>query len=157
MPIVCDINYKLGSKFWDVVAQYVNLSEFGVVFFLWLTQYFGDLTIYICLRSYFLSQIVFHVFFRNLFMNQRLVFVLRLITSISIVISLSFFPFWTFLFSDHFPCYLFARIVVYGLCQLRMFLYFLLEENMVICFEDQDTGRCLKGPPSEEKNVTTRM
>ncbi|XP_052291936.1 uncharacterized protein LOC102621122 isoform X3 [Citrus sinensis] len=30
-------------------------------------------------------------------------------------------------------------------------------ENMVICFEDQDTGRCLKGPPSEEKNVTTRM
>ncbi|KAH9729676.1 hypothetical protein KPL70_009419 [Citrus sinensis] len=30
-------------------------------------------------------------------------------------------------------------------------------ENMVICFEDQDTGRCLKGPPSEEKNVTTRI
>ncbi|XP_017979327.1 PREDICTED: uncharacterized protein LOC18613280 isoform X2 [Theobroma cacao] len=30
-------------------------------------------------------------------------------------------------------------------------------ENMVICFEDQETGRCLRGIPSGDKNFTTRM
>ncbi|KAJ0112777.1 hypothetical protein Patl1_03300 [Pistacia atlantica] len=30
-------------------------------------------------------------------------------------------------------------------------------ENMVICFEDWNTGKCLKGTPSEDKNFTTRM
>eukprot|EP00257_Ricinus_communis_P017438 XP_015575876.1 probable protein phosphatase 2C 51 isoform X6 [Ricinus communis] len=30
-------------------------------------------------------------------------------------------------------------------------------ENMVICFEDQDTGKCLKGGPSGDKNYTTKM
>ncbi|KAJ9188083.1 hypothetical protein P3X46_003477 [Hevea brasiliensis] len=30
-------------------------------------------------------------------------------------------------------------------------------ENMVICFEDQETGRCLKGAPSRDKNYTTKM
>ncbi|KDP21400.1 hypothetical protein JCGZ_21871 [Jatropha curcas] len=30
-------------------------------------------------------------------------------------------------------------------------------ENMVICFEDQDTGRCLKGGPSLEKKYSTKM
>ncbi|KAL7198730.1 hypothetical protein ACSBR2_021101 [Camellia fascicularis] len=30
-------------------------------------------------------------------------------------------------------------------------------ENMVICFEDQDTGRCLKGIPSGDKKYTTKM
>ncbi|XVE77828.1 hypothetical protein DITRI_Ditri13aG0093700 [Diplodiscus trichospermus] len=30
-------------------------------------------------------------------------------------------------------------------------------ENMVICFEDQKTGRCLRGIPSGDKNFTTRM
>ncbi|KAF5462679.1 hypothetical protein F2P56_018667 [Juglans regia] len=30
-------------------------------------------------------------------------------------------------------------------------------ENMVICFEDQDTGRCLKESPTGDKNVTTKM
>ncbi|GAV87925.1 Pkinase domain-containing protein/PP2C domain-containing protein [Cephalotus follicularis] len=30
-------------------------------------------------------------------------------------------------------------------------------ENMVICFEDQETGRCLKGSPSGDKNFTTKM
>lgn len=30
-------------------------------------------------------------------------------------------------------------------------------ENMVICFEDHDTGRCLKGSPSGEKKYTTKM
>ncbi|RAL42159.1 hypothetical protein DM860_011942 [Cuscuta australis] len=30
-------------------------------------------------------------------------------------------------------------------------------ENMVICFEDQDSGRCLKGYPSGDHNYTTKM
>ncbi|CAL5357471.1 hypothetical protein CsSME_00047069 [Camellia sinensis var. sinensis] len=30
-------------------------------------------------------------------------------------------------------------------------------ENMVICFEDQDSGRCLKGIPSGDKKYTTKM
>ncbi|KAM4087429.1 hypothetical protein ACJW30_10G176900 [Castanea mollissima] len=30
-------------------------------------------------------------------------------------------------------------------------------ENMVICFEDQETGRCLKGSPSGDKNFITKM
>ncbi|XP_022727559.1 uncharacterized protein LOC111283351 isoform X9 [Durio zibethinus] len=30
-------------------------------------------------------------------------------------------------------------------------------ENMVICFEDQKTGRCLRGIPSGDKNFTTKM
>eukprot|EP00257_Ricinus_communis_P017435 XP_015575870.1 uncharacterized protein LOC8276680 isoform X3 [Ricinus communis] len=30
-------------------------------------------------------------------------------------------------------------------------------ENMVICFEDQDTGKCLKGGPSGDKNYTTKI
>ncbi|XVF32510.1 hypothetical protein REPUB_Repub17cG0089000 [Reevesia pubescens] len=30
-------------------------------------------------------------------------------------------------------------------------------ENMVICYEDQKTGRCLRGTPSGDKNFTTRM
>ncbi|TYJ21285.1 hypothetical protein E1A91_A08G054900v1 [Gossypium mustelinum] len=30
-------------------------------------------------------------------------------------------------------------------------------ENMVICFEDQKTGRCLREIPNEDKNFTTRM
>ncbi|XP_059593788.1 uncharacterized protein LOC100263200 isoform X1 [Vitis vinifera] len=30
-------------------------------------------------------------------------------------------------------------------------------ENMVICFEDRDTGRCMKGTPSEDKKYTTKM
>ncbi|XP_041021197.1 uncharacterized protein LOC121262678 isoform X1 [Juglans microcarpa x Juglans regia] len=30
-------------------------------------------------------------------------------------------------------------------------------ENMIICFEDQDTGRCLKESPTGDKNVTTKM
>ncbi|KAL6977851.1 protein-serine,threonine phosphatase [Sarracenia purpurea var. burkii] len=30
-------------------------------------------------------------------------------------------------------------------------------ENMVICFEDQDSGRCLKGIPSKDKKYTTKM
>ncbi|XP_043812617.1 uncharacterized protein LOC110614471 isoform X4 [Manihot esculenta] len=30
-------------------------------------------------------------------------------------------------------------------------------ENMVICFEDQATGRCLKGGPTRDKNYTTKM
>ncbi|XP_062143587.1 uncharacterized protein LOC133851268 isoform X3 [Alnus glutinosa] len=30
-------------------------------------------------------------------------------------------------------------------------------ENMVICFEDQETGRCLIGSPSGDKNFTTKM
>ncbi|KAA8543285.1 hypothetical protein F0562_021220 [Nyssa sinensis] len=30
-------------------------------------------------------------------------------------------------------------------------------ENMVICFEDQDSGRCLKGSPSGDKKYTTKM
>ncbi|XP_023773030.1 uncharacterized protein LOC111921679 isoform X1 [Lactuca sativa] len=30
-------------------------------------------------------------------------------------------------------------------------------ENMVICFEDRDTGRCLKGSPSGNMNYTTKM
>lgn len=30
-------------------------------------------------------------------------------------------------------------------------------ENMVICFEDQETGRCLKGCPNGDKNFTTKM
>ncbi|KAK9282121.1 hypothetical protein L1049_005033 [Liquidambar formosana] len=30
-------------------------------------------------------------------------------------------------------------------------------ENMVICFEDQDTGRCLKGSPSGDEKFTTKM
>ena len=33
----------------------------------------------------------------------------------------------------------------------------LLEENMVICFEDQDSGRCLKGIPSGHKKYITKM
>ena len=28
---------------------------------------------------------------------------------------------------------------------------------MVICFEDQETGRCLKGSPSGDKNFITKM
>ncbi|KAL6978570.1 protein-serine,threonine phosphatase [Sarracenia purpurea var. burkii] len=30
-------------------------------------------------------------------------------------------------------------------------------ENMVICFEDQNSGRCLKGIPSKDKKYTTKM
>ncbi|XP_015891455.3 uncharacterized protein LOC107425914 isoform X1 [Ziziphus jujuba] len=30
-------------------------------------------------------------------------------------------------------------------------------ENMVICFEDHETGRCLKGIPNGDKNFTTKM
>nr|GLL42673.1 hypothetical protein DM860_011942 [Ipomoea trifida] len=30
-------------------------------------------------------------------------------------------------------------------------------ENMVICFEDMDSGRCLKGHPSGDNNYTTKM
>ncbi|XP_065861085.1 uncharacterized protein [Euphorbia lathyris] len=30
-------------------------------------------------------------------------------------------------------------------------------ENMVICFEDQDSGRCLNGVPGGHKNYTTKM
>lgn len=30
-------------------------------------------------------------------------------------------------------------------------------ENMVICFEDKETGRCLRGSPSGEKNFTAKM
>ncbi|XP_022727552.1 uncharacterized protein LOC111283351 isoform X2 [Durio zibethinus] len=30
-------------------------------------------------------------------------------------------------------------------------------ENMVICFEDQKTGRCLRGIPSGDKNFTTKI
>ncbi|KAH7577592.1 hypothetical protein JRO89_XS01G0271400 [Xanthoceras sorbifolium] len=30
-------------------------------------------------------------------------------------------------------------------------------ENMVVCFEDQDSGRCLKGTPSVDKSVSPRM
>ncbi|KAH7517271.1 hypothetical protein FEM48_Zijuj09G0045200 [Ziziphus jujuba var. spinosa] len=32
-----------------------------------------------------------------------------------------------------------------------------LLENMVICFEDHETGRCLKGIPNGDKNFTTKM
>lgn len=34
---------------------------------------------------------------------------------------------------------------------------FSLAENMVICLEDQHTGRCLKGGPSGDKNYTIKM
>ncbi|XP_051141949.1 probable inactive protein kinase At3g63330 isoform X2 [Andrographis paniculata] len=30
-------------------------------------------------------------------------------------------------------------------------------ENMVICFEDQESGNCLRGSPGTEKNYTTKM
>ncbi|XP_060181146.1 uncharacterized protein LOC132610787 isoform X1 [Lycium barbarum] len=30
-------------------------------------------------------------------------------------------------------------------------------ENMVVCFEDQDSGRCLKGYPNEDKSYITKM
>ncbi|XP_059311556.1 uncharacterized protein LOC132063131 [Lycium ferocissimum] len=30
-------------------------------------------------------------------------------------------------------------------------------ENMVVCFEDQDSGRCLKGYPNEDKSYLTKM
>ncbi|XP_031373525.1 uncharacterized protein LOC116188362 isoform X3 [Punica granatum] len=30
-------------------------------------------------------------------------------------------------------------------------------ENMVICFEDQETGRCMREGPSQDKNYTTKM
>ncbi|XP_075099673.1 uncharacterized protein LOC107820295 isoform X10 [Nicotiana tabacum] len=30
-------------------------------------------------------------------------------------------------------------------------------ENMVVCFEDQDSGRCLKGHPNEDENYITKM
>lgn len=30
-------------------------------------------------------------------------------------------------------------------------------ENMVICFEDQETGRCLRGSPSGDQNFTPKM
>ncbi|XP_024981356.1 uncharacterized protein LOC112518051 isoform X4 [Cynara cardunculus var. scolymus] len=30
-------------------------------------------------------------------------------------------------------------------------------ENMIVCFEDQDSGRCLKGSPSRNENYTTKM
>ena len=40
------------------------------------------------------------------------------------------------------------KLIVNALC---------LEENMVICFEDQETGRCLKWSPSGDKNLITKM
>lgn len=33
----------------------------------------------------------------------------------------------------------------------------LMQENMVVCFEDQDSGRCLKGHPNEDENYITKM
>lgn len=60
-------------------------------------------------------------------------------------------------FSDH------AFLLTIGIVSLlsnrliQMLLYFILEENMVICFEDRDTGRCMKGTPSEDKKYTTKM
>ncbi|CAN4093393.1 unnamed protein product [Withania somnifera] len=30
-------------------------------------------------------------------------------------------------------------------------------ENMVVCFEDQDSGRCMKGYPNEDENYKTKM
>lgn len=30
-------------------------------------------------------------------------------------------------------------------------------ENMIVCFEDQDSGRCLKGSPSGNENYTTKL
>ncbi|XP_070012501.1 uncharacterized protein [Nicotiana sylvestris] len=30
-------------------------------------------------------------------------------------------------------------------------------ENMVVCFEDQDSGRCLKGHPNEDENYITKI
>lgn len=40
----------------------------------------------------------------------------------------------------------------------EIFSVLLLEENMVICFEDPDfSGRCLKGSPSGDVKYATRM
>ena len=52
--------------------------------------------------------------------------------------------------------YIFRKLF-YDFVLIVCFSYFLLEENMVICFEDQKTGRCLRGIPSGDKNFTTRM
>lgn len=35
--------------------------------------------------------------------------------------------------------------------------YFILEENMVICFEDHETGRCLKEVPTVNRKFSTKM
>lgn len=34
---------------------------------------------------------------------------------------------------------------------------FFLQENMVICFEDQDSGSCLKESPNSDDNYITKM
>lgn len=41
--------------------------------------------------------------------------------------------------------------------KLTDLVYFSFEENMVICFEDQETGRCLKEIPTKVNNFSTKM
>lgn len=38
-----------------------------------------------------------------------------------------------------------------------LFFFSFLQENMIVRFEDQDSGRCSKGSPSGNENCTTKM
>jgi len=49
------------------------------------------------------------------------------------------------------------RSLLYNGLIFGSFFLLLFVENMVICFEDQETGRCLRGTPNGDKNYNGKM